>query len=558
MTAAARLRDLPDAVSRLDDLWALVGGLEHEALDFKRGPDGLADTIAAMAMTSGGLILVGVGDDRGIRGCALTQDVSDRVTEAAHQCGVEVDVKAVRTPRGEIVAVEVPEVQKRIVTTPSGRLLRRYGSQSKPLIGDAMARFVMHRLGHSAEEELIDDERVFEAFDVGAINRALRKEGRPSVRQPGVAAALLDLGLAETSSDDRVRPTKAAVVLFGRDPRAYIPGACVQVVRRSGTRRGPGSTSLREEVYGPLPAVIDRVLDLIDRNTARYDTVIRTLRDTVPEYPPVALREAVANALAHRDYGLTGATVDVTIWDDRIEVRSPGSLAGHVTVENIRDEHFSRNRRIMRILKLLDLVEEYGEGVDRMFRAMEQRLMDPPSFVPSPASFSVVFRKHSLLSPEEQLWFSLLGQLELSRDERVLIAAIRRDGWTTLRRLRALLPEADVAALVESGLTKGLIRRTGQRGGARYLLSLELAVRSGDVVVPGGPRGASLELRSRQRQRLLDEVRHRGTLSVAEAAHLLPGESRDVARSLLDDLARSGALVVNGRTRGRRYVLADS
>lgn len=79
------------------------------------------------------------------------------------------------------------------------------------------------------------------------------------------------------------------------------------------------------------------------------------------------LREALLNALAHRDYGLRGATVDVTIWDDRIEIRSPGSLPGPITLENMRVEHYSRNRKLIGCLKALGLVLEYGEGIDRMF-----------------------------------------------------------------------------------------------------------------------------------------------------------------------------------------------
>ena len=65
--------------------------------------------------------------------------------------------------------------------------------------------------------------------------------------------------------------------------------------------------------------------------------------------------------------GLDGATVDITVQDDRIEVRSPGPLPGHITIDNMRDEHYSRNPRIMRILKTVGLVEEYGDGIDRMY-----------------------------------------------------------------------------------------------------------------------------------------------------------------------------------------------
>ena len=69
-------------------------------------------------------------------------------------------------------------------------------------------------------------------------------------------------------------------------------------------------------------------------------------REVIPVYPTAAVREPMLDALAHLDYGLSGATVDVTIWDDRLEVRSPGGLPGHLTVDNIRHEHYFRNRQV--------------------------------------------------------------------------------------------------------------------------------------------------------------------------------------------------------------------
>jgi len=89
---------------------------------------------------------------------------------------------------------------------------------------------------------------------------------------------------------------------------------------------------------------------------------------TLPEYPEEVLREALLNALAHRDYNVRGTTVDVTVWDDRIEIRSPGGLPGPITVANMREEHYSRNRRVMRCLKTLHLLDDLvsaGEVVAR-------------------------------------------------------------------------------------------------------------------------------------------------------------------------------------------------
>src|SRR5205823_14417807 len=127
---------------------------------------------------------------------------------------------------------------------------------------------------------------------------------------------------------------RAGVLLFAKSPPTVVPGATVQVVRRVGVGPGPGPVSSRRELSGPLARLVEDVLAEIDKHTSRYEAVVGAHRETFPEYPPAVLREAVLNAVAHRDYGLEGATVDVTIWDDRIEIQSPGPLPGHITVEN--------------------------------------------------------------------------------------------------------------------------------------------------------------------------------------------------------------------------------
>lgn len=167
-------------------------------------------------------------------------------------------------------------------------------------------------------------------------------------------------------------------------------------------------------ISGPIPELLDEVQGFVDATTGGLDAVIGSRRERLPAYPSAAIREAVLNALAHRDYGLVGATVDVTIWDDRVEVQSPGPLPGHITLANIRDEHYSRNRRIMQVLKLLGLVEEYGEGVDRMIREMEDRLLDPPLFATTPSSVTVTLRNRSPITAEEQAWLAVLGGLDLT------------------------------------------------------------------------------------------------------------------------------------------------
>ena len=153
MASVPRLGDIPRQLA-LNEFWSLFGHLEHEQLDFKRGvPTDVRDTIAAMAMTHGGLIVHGVDDRRNVVGCPLSQNTQDRITRIASECGVDVQVREIVVGEFELTICAVPEVRGRIVTTPDGRLLRRVGGDSQPIRGDAMARFVREREHRAGEDE---------------------------------------------------------------------------------------------------------------------------------------------------------------------------------------------------------------------------------------------------------------------------------------------------------------------------------------------------------------------------------------------------------------------
>lgn len=548
MARPLRLSEVPEVLTG-EAFWDLFGRIEHEQLDFKQGPPSdLSAILTAMAMTDGGLVLFGVSDDRRIVGCGLSQNLLDKVSKAAHACGVEVQLREVEVAGLPMTLVAVPEVRGRIVTTPDGRLLRRIGSDNQPLTGDALARFVRQREERPSEDESLPVVDLGD-FDLKLVNSALARDAKPAVRREGLVRALMDLGVALPAlapADPRI--TRAAALLFAREPSKYVPGAVVQLIRRVGVGPTPGPTKARAEVSAPLPAVIESVLEFVRAHTGRYQVVVGTHRETLSEYPEAVLREAVLNALAHREYGLAGATIDVTVWDDRIEIRSPGPLPGHITLDNIRDEHYSRNRRLMRVLKLLGLVEEYGEGVDRMYHEMEARLMEPPIFTATHSSVTVAVHNRFLVDVEDQVWLALLGHYDLSPHERRLLVLAKREDGTTPRRLRQVLPTADANDLLSTAAAKGLLVRVGQAGGARYVLSDEVVVRAG---------GSGLEAQSRKRQMLLDEIRRRGSLSTAEGADLT-GEVSAVVRHLLNDLVRAGVVAAEGRTRARRYYLNPS
>lgn len=542
MASLPRLSDLP-AQTTLPALLHLLGAIGTDQLDYKREPARLKDLIPAFAMTDGGLIVIGINDDRSLYGCELTQKIADAITRPAKDVGVDVQLRPIEVDGVPVVVVAVPEVRGRIVTTSDGRLLRRVGSEIHPLVGDQLARFVREREDVPGEEEAVPQVNV-DDFHLTSINHALGLDGRAPVDPEDYLRALIDLDVAvpqAAPADPKV--TVAAVILFAKDPRQFVAGAAVQLVRRSGVGPGTGPTEDRSELTGPLAQLIDESINFILKHTKRYQVVMGSRRVIWPEYPEEVLREALLNAFAHRDYGRRGTTVDVTVWDDRIEIRSPGGLPGPITLDNIRIEHYSRNRRIMRALKLLGLVEEYGEGIDRMYEFMDARLMEPPVIVASPDSVTVTLRNRFLVSVEEQAWLSMLGHLNLTSQERRVLAFARREGSISRRRIIQLLPEVNPDLLLRGAVAKGLLLRTGIAGGAKYELSEEVIMRAGS---------SGVEAQSRKRQMLLDEIQQRGSLSTAEGASLLE-EDAVLVRHLLNDLVATGLVVPRGQTKARRY-----
>src|SRR5438067_2690763 len=131
-------------------------------------------------------------------------------------------------------------------------------------------------------------------------------------------------------------------------------------------------------------------------------------RRDIPEYPQEAVREAIINAIAHRDYSgfARSSYIQIRMFADRLEVQSPGGLYGTVTEENLEVEHSTRNRELMRLMEDVHLVENRGSGIKAMLEAMRQANLEPPRFDDKRSSFWVTFRNHTLMSPEAIAWLN--------------------------------------------------------------------------------------------------------------------------------------------------------
>ena len=223
----------------------------------------------------------------------------------------------------------------------------------------------------------------------------------------------------------------------------------------------------REELTGPLPRLIESAWNLIWSEMAVSAVVKGLEREEKLEYPQFAVREAIVNAICHRDYRLKGRRTEIRMYSDRLEVISPGGLPGFITVENIKDEHFSRNPRIVNGLFQWGYIEELGLGIDRMMEVMKQAGHKPPTFDARPYSFAVtLFNAREKPSPPE--WTRNTNH----RQSRAL-QYLKEHGSITNREYRQICQGVSAETLrldLVDMVEKGILVKVGSKKGTYYIL----------------------------------------------------------------------------------------
>jgi ATP-dependent DNA helicase RecG len=367
--------------------------LERKGPRIKARP--LADLLVGFANAEGGLICIGVQDGR-IEGV----DRAGKLLNEWRQAALDFTVPPVRhtfeildctNGRGEanhLVVIEV-EASERVHESASGDTFLRIGDESRKL-GPFMAQELRYDKGEStfdgraqtdATSADLDDERV------DAYLAAIRATDRPD-------SALRARGLL-IDQKGAGAPTVAGLLVLGLDPQAHFPEAYVRLLRYRGSTRETGARSnVSQDVRlaGPIPDQIDSARRRLRRwlpSAIRLGRGGRFGRETF--VPEPAWLEAIVNATIHRSYAAGGDHIRVELFDDRLEIESPGRLPGLVRVDNIRHTRFARNPRVARAVADLGYGRELGEGVNRMYEEMGRAGLPEPVFVQSPASVRVTF-----------------------------------------------------------------------------------------------------------------------------------------------------------------------
>ncbi len=385
---------------------------EEQTIELKAAHDGtpkrLYDTLSSFSnQDSGGIIIFGIDEKQGyeIVGVYDPQDLQKKVTE---QCGqMEPPVRALFTiaemDNVWICSAEIPSIdlsERPCYYKGAGRIRGSYirvGDADLPMTEYELYSFEAFR------KHLHDDERPVanasrESLDEEKLEEyiALRKQERPGF------ARLPETQICEMLNICRGNePTLAAVMNFGLYPQGYFPQLCITAIVVPGTEIGETDDMNarfldNRRIEGTIPEMVEQALLFCRRNmkirtTIDSETGLRTDRT---EYPVDAIREAVLNALIHRDYSIytEGTPVQIDFFSDRLEIHSPGTLYGRMSVEQLgyaRPDQ--RNPALAVMTEILTSAENRYSGIPTMRRAMKEYHLPEPKFENRRDEFVVTF-----------------------------------------------------------------------------------------------------------------------------------------------------------------------
>jgi predicted HTH transcriptional regulator len=359
------------------------------------GRNDLADELAAFANSRGGVLLLGVRDgDRAIVGIPVERldAVESLVREACND--------SIRPPllpvierlllpgaTGTPVAVLRVEVPRSLFVHQSpGGYFHRLGSSKRQMPPDYLARLFQQR----SQTRLIRfDEQTIAGAELDDLEPALWQRFATPLTQDAAPDLLQKLGMARHDEDGALRPTVAGVLLAGRQPQRFLPNAYIQAVAYRGLTVRPDDNSLYQrdalDITGPLDEQIMAAMDFVRKNM--FIMARKGLgREDLPQYDLVAVFEAIVNAVAHRDYSMYGAKIRLRMFDDRLELYSPGALPNTLTVDSLPYRQFARNETIASLLarcpvrtRIAELqahrshiMDKRGEGVPLILSRSEQ------------------------------------------------------------------------------------------------------------------------------------------------------------------------------------------
>lgn len=478
-------------------------GLDVEAKKAAGGlPSSLRETLSAFSNTAGGTIILGLDESESFAASGVS-DPAKMASDLASMCAEEVHppvravIKQHQFEGAWLIVAEVPEIEPSLKPCFSKGRGISTGSYIRVHDGDQhLSTYEVQTLIANRGQPLVDGDPV-PGTDRSWLDDGLVAAYVERVRQlRGWAYRDLDeIGVLQQSralaanADGDVVATLAGLLAMGRHPQQMFPQLTLTLVVYP-TEHGPDdSTGTRfldnVTLDGPVPVMARDALAAVTRNMRRRSIVSGVGRTDTWEYPEAALREAIVNALIHRDLSAhaRGTQVQIEMYPDRLLIRNPGGLFGPVTVGSLTEEvatSSSRNSFLLRLLEDVSLpgenrtvCENRGSGIRTMVGALRSAGMSIPKFDDRVSSFTVTFPNHALLDEATVEWFDRLNESGLTDSQIVGLATMRNRGSIDNSTYRAAsgLDSRVATAELRDLVSRELIVQIGTRRWTEYRLS---------------------------------------------------------------------------------------
>ncbi|MDD5617009.1 MAG: helix-turn-helix domain-containing protein [Candidatus Methanoperedens sp.] len=338
------------------------------------------EDIVAFSNTKGGFIFLGVSDNGMVKGEKLTNEMKGNINSLARNCKPDIPVNAMQV--GDVVVIEVPEGNEKPYYCGSGYFRRLNGNSQKMNHEEIRIMF-------SENEVMPFEEKTLRDFSYDNISRekiiAFTKEAGINIGRISTVDFLKSLRVV---NDSKIK--NAGVLFFAKEVQKHISQAQMTLIAFKGTKKLHIFDRL--DVRDDLLTQFNEAIFFIKKHLNIRSEIKGVNREDIYEIPIEALREAVVNALMHRDYSVRGTSLMVEIFDDRVEITNPGGLPKGLTRDSFGSVSIRRNELIADLFYRLDKVERIGMGIQQMKEAMALAGLKEPVFETDGFFRAVFFR----------------------------------------------------------------------------------------------------------------------------------------------------------------------
>jgi len=416
--------------------------------------------ICGFANAIGGKIFIGLDDKGNVVGVDNYKKLMDDIpNKSVNHLGLVIDVNLYQQSDKYYIEIDVPVSSMPI--SYHGAYHYRSGSTKQELKGPALHEFLLKKIGKTWDDIVFDSSNIGEIEDsaVASFLRAAIKSGRiyPDADKDGTVALLENLELITPEGKLKA----AAVLLFGKKPMKYFISSYFKI-----GKFGISDSDLRfqDTIEGNIFEMVDRVMRLLKErylvSAISYDGIQRVEK---LEYPEAALREAILNAIVHKDY--TDSTIQLSVYDDKLILWNPGKLPDDLPIEKLKEKHASRprNKHIAEVFFRAGYIESWGRGIDKILTACREEGLPEPIFEEAWGGVQVTFLKDIYTE-------GYLSKLNLHDRQIKAVLQVKKLGKISNRKYQELFnvsrntASRDLAELVE----KKILQSSGDKGAGAF------------------------------------------------------------------------------------------